>query len=74
MDPEKYTIQALVTGLGWITFAITRDRWEAERLEARAVHADPARWPGSVPRRTRILVNDQPPAATPKFESLESWA
>lgn len=73
MEPNHYTVQAHVLGLGWLTFAVTRDEARADALADVARTADPKRYPGSIPRKTRILTNGKPPKETPKFEALESW-
>ena len=65
-EPTKYTVQAYVAGLSWVTFAVTRDGNEAERLEHRASTADDSLYPGTAPRRTQILVDGVPAAEKSK--------
>ena len=65
MQPSLYTIEAYVLGIGWVVFDYTRDYLQAERLEAAAAIADDNRWPGTVPRRTRILIDGVPAGSKP---------
>jgi hypothetical protein len=64
LDQTLYTIQAYVTGLGWLTFDTTRDPLDVESKEHAASLAN-SRYPGTAPRRTRILADGVPVPAKP---------
>jgi hypothetical protein len=72
---RTYTIQALVLGIGWVTFDVVHHQADAEAAEHRACHADDQRYPGKSPRRTRILVDGQAvPTPSDKPKPLEIFS